>query len=132
MDTLFSDLSQCEPSSALSRRREKACWQMIDYETDTFKGCMLFAGEEEVLPRLRLKLGLRGWHAVYLGLYATGFTQYPARVKLSGDPCYREFIRDHRDGHQLEEAFFKYADLTDQDLLIEKRQHDAHALGEDQ
>ncbi len=100
---------------------------MIDYETDTFKGCMLFAGEEEVPPPLRLKLGLRGWHAVYLGLYATGSSQYPARVKLSKDRCFRELTRDDRDGHQLEEVLLKYADLTDQDLIIEKRRHDAHA-----
>ena len=127
MQTLFSDLSRCTPAAALADGWKKDCWRLIDYQTPTFTGRMIFAGEDACPPRLCLKLGLTGFHAVYLGLYASWYTQFQPRVKLTRDPCYREFQRDTQDGFQIEEAFWQYADLTDQDLFIEKRQHDPFA-----
>ena len=124
METMFCDLSKCEPASALTRRMKNGHWRMIDYETDEMRGTMLIAGEETWAPEVRLKLGLEGWHAIYLGLYGTGYTQFPSRVKLSGDACFRELVRDRPNAHSLEEAFFKNADLTGQDLVIAQRLHE--------
>src|SRR5438876_10275982 len=42
----LADLNRCEPQSALSRKRKKGCWQMLDYECSSVRGVML-AGNEE-------------------------------------------------------------------------------------
>jgi hypothetical protein len=56
-----------------------------------------------------------GWHAVYLGLAWHYYEQNMVRVKLTGDIAYQH--RSHKaTQEQIEEVFFKCADLTGKDL----------------
>ena len=121
---VFSDMSKCEPASAFDRQLKAGKWRLLDYEIAEFKGTMMYAGEESRAPQVRLKLGLTGLHALYVGVEAHSFASIPVRLKLSADPCYRVLERQERQGLALEEVFFKYADLTGQDLLIEQRPHE--------
>jgi len=121
---VFSDMSRCEPASALGRELKHGQWRLVDYQVEEFKGTMMFAGEETRAPQVRLKLGLEGLHALYLGIDASAFSTIRARVKLSADPCFQELERQECHPLALEEVYFKHADLTGQDLVIEQRPHE--------
>ena len=41
----ITDLSHCEPRSALSHKPQRHRWRLLDYETETLKGTMLTAGQ---------------------------------------------------------------------------------------
>ena len=110
----LSDLSTCTPSSAFSKESKKGYWRTIDYEAKEVSG-VLVSGSPEA-PDLTLAMGLKGWHAIYVGLW----NREQARIKLTDDPCFtrlRPQLAGSR-GVTIEEVFFKYADLSGQDLVI--------------
>ncbi len=110
----LSNLSQCTPNRALVQESKKEHWRTIEYTADEVSGVLVSASPGA--PDLTLAMGLKGWHAVYVGLWASE----TARVKLTSDPCFRRMEKRHSDarGQSIEEVFFKYADLTGQDLVI--------------
>ena len=80
---IFSDMSRCEPASVLGRVLKNHHWRLVDYQVEQFRGTMMFASEQTRAPQVRLRLGLEGLHALYLGLDANAFSSIRARVNLS-------------------------------------------------
>ena len=127
----LSDMSRCEPASALSDVNRKNHWTLIPYETDEVSGVMIGAGSQADAPEVTLPLGVSGWHAIHLGFwnphhdYDGGTT---VRLKLTGDPCFQvlsDFTYDGAaaapvlwDRAELRECFVRHVDLTGKDLII--------------
>lgn len=121
---MMTDMTRCTPADAFSNRRAHAKWKVFEYETSDFSGKCLSVGRESSAPDLTLKLGKRGWHAVYVGLSTITDLVRPAKnqleVKLSSDPAFTrltnrlELASPRRD--VLEEVFLGTADLTQNDL----------------
>jgi hypothetical protein len=44
------------------------CWDLIDYETDSFAGRLLHADRAAAAQDVHLQLGVKGWYAVYVWL----------------------------------------------------------------
>lgn len=122
----ITDMTRCAPADALSDRREHAKWKIFEYETAGFSGKCLSVGRESSAPDLTLELGLRGWHAVYLGLSTITDLVRPERnqleVRFTGDPAYTrlanrlDLASPRRD--VLEDVFLGVADLSENDLQI--------------
>src|SRR5258708_39322300 len=83
----LSDMSLCRPEAALSRKPRHHRWRLIDYETDSFRGVMLVAGQNTAAPEISYPLAQKGWHAIYFGLrsYAAGEDQTRLQARLKGD-----------------------------------------------
>ena len=131
----LSDMSRCQPGSALAGKLEKEHWMLIPYETDEVSGTMIVAQSFINAPDVTLPLGVSGWHAVYVGYWNPHFVYdygTTVNIKLSGDPCFYR-IKQYTDevcnsAKQsglppcvIQEVFFKNADLTGQDMIIGKR-----------
>ena len=128
----LSDLSRCEPNSALSKKVAKDRWHLLPYETDESKlksGTMMGAASFINAPEVRLTPNISGWHAIYVGYwnphhaYDGGMT---IKVKLSDDPCFtriKEAEPVYGQGIHattLQEAFFKIADLSGREIVFGK------------
>jgi hypothetical protein len=112
---VLADMGCCTPRSVLSSKAEAGRWKLIDYEAGGLVGRMAWAFWDAKTPPLTLPLGVRGWHAVFVGLADPGHLGCRALVRLTGDPAY---VPRSQSGGQIEEAFFKVADLTGQSLHI--------------
>ena len=120
-EILMTDMNQCQPSEALSRKAHRGCWQLVSYQTDEISGIMVLSRTETGAPEIKLPLNARGWHAIYLGFMGETWAGRPLlRVKLSGDPCFVR-LETEADIRHLEEGFWKAADLTGQDLMIARQ-----------
>jgi hypothetical protein len=84
----LTDMSQCLPASALSTRRRKHYWQLLEYEAEHLSGVMLSAGPETEAPQITVPLGLEGWHEIHLGLLWREASEYWLKVKRTDDPCF--------------------------------------------
>ena len=124
----ISDLSGCLPAAALSSTPRQNHWQTVSYEAEGLSGTMLLADSQCTAPALTLPLDLQGWHAIHLGVW-TDWTDSSIRVKLSDDPSFTPAITArptptdpewHSGFATLREAFWTCADLSGQDLHIEK------------
>ena len=127
----LSDMRRCTPATALSTVHKKKHWTLIPYEADEVSGVMIGAGSVADAPEVTLPLGVSGWHAIYLGFW-NPHHEYDGgtcvRLKLTGDPCFQalsDFNNDGApaapslwDGAELQECFFRHADLTGKDLVI--------------
>lgn len=112
---VITDMGLCDSSEALSPTAAKGRWKLLDYETSDLKGRMVWASEETKAPPLTLPLKTGGWHAVFLGLADPASLGCQALVRLTGDPAY---VPRSRTAGQIEEVFFKVADLTGQSLHV--------------
>ena len=135
----LSDMGRCTPAAALSSGHQKYHWQTVPYEAEGVSGTLLFAGPETEAPVVRLPVEASGWHAVFVGLWSN-WTDSLLKVKLTGDPAYVLMRREEEtetshdpvyagpsagrvNNFAVDERFWKYADLTGQD--IEFAQHNA-------
>jgi hypothetical protein len=91
-----SDMSQCQPAAALSRRFAKDRWRLIDYETEPgIKAVMVSIQPEHRGGELTLPLHAAGPHRIILGINYTKarYPEWPGYgqldVKLSGDAGFR-------------------------------------------
>ena len=119
-----TDMSRCVPPDALSDRRHHDKWKVFEYETAEFSGKCVSVGRESSAPDLTLKLGKRGWHAVYIGLSSITDLARPAKnsveAKFTSDPSFTrlnnrlDLASPRRD--VLEEVFLGTVDLTNNDL----------------
>ena len=143
----ISDMSLCTPASALSRdSRKTGCWTLVDYATeDGVEGVTMYATQENSPPPVRLSLDAEGWHKIFIGIHYTrtsGIVQKgiwgaggKIKVKLSGDTAYREVVFEEYTRHaigkyptktgfesaawaSIQEAYWKAADLTGQDIIF--------------
>ena len=143
----ITDLAVSRPARALSREAEKGRWRLVDYEAraepgKTLKGTMMMCGPETAPPAVSIPLGARGWHAIYVGLKAYLGIGEPntIKLKLKSDPCYvlasvetvtggvrGEDVGLAADGEaerarlrrrQIQDCFYKFADLTGEELEV--------------
>ncbi|MGD9562438.1 MAG: hypothetical protein AB7F88_09500 [Pyrinomonadaceae bacterium] len=120
---VISDMSKVSPSTALSTDvRRKFKWKVLEYETkDGLKGKCISSLPDTGAPDVTLQLNAKGWYAVYVGLGGMGRFAFgqesEARLKLANDAAFqhRRYTGARDD---IEEVFFKAADLTGQSLHI--------------
>lgn len=120
---VISDMSKVTPSSALSADiRRKRQWKVLEYETkDGLKGKCIASLPDTGAPDVTLPLNVKGWYAIYVGLGGMGRFAFgqesEARLKLTNDVTYqhRRYTGARDD---IDEVFFKAADLTGQNLHI--------------
>ncbi len=120
---MFSDMTKVVPKTALTEDvRRKRQWKVLDYETvDGLKGKSIACTPDTGAPAVTLPLNAKGWYAVYVGLGGVGRFAFgqgnEARMKLTGDVTYqhRGYAAAKDD---IEEVFFKAADLTGQNLQL--------------
>ncbi len=112
---MIGDLTQCTPSSALSPRVKKGRWKVIPYVLKGGqRGKMVCAGPETGAPPLRLRLGLVGWHAIFVGVFSTSHAPSQVWLKLDGDPAPTpRYNRANAHYGNVEDVFFKVADLAE-------------------
>jgi hypothetical protein len=132
--TIISDLSRCQPASAISRRECRNRWQILAYRTcdeEPKSGVMIGAPSFVTAPEVTMPIEVSGWHAVSIGFwiprhdYDGGTT---IKVKLDNDPFFTRISEpepvpgaEPRDCASLvKEAFFKTADLTGRRLVFAK------------
>ncbi len=129
-----TDMGACTPAAALSSEHRKYRWQTVPYEAEGVSGTMIYSGPETDTPPVTLPLGVSGWHAVFLGLYSNihvarlkarltgdrGFTSFEREASETGspDPVYSGPSAGRVDNYALDERFWKYADLTGQDVVF--------------
>jgi hypothetical protein len=130
-DTLIlSDMTQVTPKSALtSDVRRKRQWKVLDYETkDGLKGNSISCTPDTGAPAVTLPLNKKGWYAVYVGLGGMGRFAFgqesEARIKLTNDAAYQH-RRYSGARDDIDEVFFKVADLTGQNLHIAQMRMEA-------
>ena len=122
-----SDMSHCTPSTALSRQRRQAKWQLIPYEAEGISGTMIGAASFIDAPDVTLPLKATGWHAIYVGYWNPYFAYDGGTIvkfKLSGEAVFRRFREGAHCRSQAEtclhEVFLDYADLSGRNLVIGK------------
>lgn len=104
-------------------------WLKVSYETTDYKGNALVASERVYPGALTLKLNVQGWYKIYLTLAEVGGTT-GIEVSLSKEKK-KTFVRPSHLGWVdgtfswspfdfAEEVFYKAADLTGQNLIINK------------
>ena len=120
---ILSDMTKVEPKSALTFDvRRKRQWKVLDYETkDGLKGNSISCTPDTGAPAVRLPLNAKGWYAVYVGLGGMGRFAFgqesDARLKLTNDVTYQH-RRYSGARDDIDEVYFKTADLTGQNLEI--------------
>lgn len=125
-DIYITDLGQCKPVRVLSKTTRKGCWRLIPYEAEGISGVMVNANSLTGAPDITLRLGLSGWYAIYAGFWNAHYAYdgpLTLKLKLSGDACLTRITDPEPQltwpgSSELKEAFFKYAELTNQNLVI--------------
>ena len=118
---VLHDMSLVEPKASLSNVRKLRHWKVLDYETATMTGKCIASLPDTGAPAVTLPLNVKGWYAVYVGLGGNGrfgFGQENnVRLKLTRDTTYQH--RGYTGAKDdIEEVYFKTADLTGQSLQI--------------
>lgn len=117
---IISDLSVARPKNCISRKPGPHLWTLIPYQAEGLVGNMLCVSDDTEAPTVSIPLGVKGWHAIYVGIL-----EGTVLLKLSSDswnvarkhmvnPSFK--IWNHQ--NPIEEVFFKVADLTGQKLHI--------------
>jgi hypothetical protein len=122
----ISDLSACEPKSALSDMvLKRRCWKVIPYKLDSgLAGKMVWAPPEALAPEISITPGVEGWYAIFLGLFAATEVPTTALVRLDTDPApvprfnrRTDFDRQRSAYGNTEEVYFRTAKLTTKSRL---------------
>ncbi len=134
-ELLISDLSICQPASALSRQWQDGKWMLMDYETvddiagqmlcytyyPVFHSAMRRPKEQEFVnaPIITLPLAATGWHEICLGMHYASAARLEGpqiRVKLSGEEMYSTIGREQcqpKDGDFPEKSGFGIFDVAE-------------------
>ena len=123
---VISDMGRCLPADALVEKPKQHHWHLIPYEAEGLTGTILGASSMAQAPEVTLPLGVSGWHAVLVGLWNPHYAYdgaFTVKLKLTGDPCFQAISEPEPPLEwpgkvEFKEVFFKYADLTGQDLVI--------------
>lgn len=128
----LTDMSRCQPASALSSKPRRNHWRLLDYETAHFKGVMIVAGQNTQAPEVTLPLNRKGWHAIYLGIHphcvshifqnktSTADDESRLQVRLTSDSTFSLLTHkwDPEAATRIVDFFWKYADLTGEDIVL--------------
>ena len=121
---MLTDMSVCEPGSALTRGRKRHHWQLMDYQAEGMSGTLIGATFDTGAPAVTLALKAEGWHKVSIGFWSPPWGGDPDSrflLRLTGDPAFTGIAHNQPfewTRTDLKEAFWKCADLTGQDLII--------------
>ncbi|MBQ2941630.1 MAG: hypothetical protein IJD97_05270 [Clostridia bacterium] len=114
---------------ALARKNTEGKWTYRTYSTKLGEGIMVYAPQTVYPEPLKLKLNLSGMHRIYLGILNFNRDNY-GHIKLTDDKYYTGIKpsphgnpRNWSDTEFAEEVYWKCADLTNQDIIIEKEHH---------
>ena len=129
----LTDLSHCQPPTALAPQAKKGCWQLVPYETlvpHLTSGTMICAPSFIDAPDVTLPLGVTGWHSISIGFWNPHFVYdggTTVKVKLNDDPCFTRISEPEPAANlpamhatYIKEARFKAADLTGRTLQFGK------------
>jgi len=120
---VLSDMTKVTPKTALVEDvRKKRHWKVLEYETaDGLKGKSIASTPDTGAPNVTLPLNVKGWYAIYVGLGGMGRFAFgqesEVRVRLTNDVTYQH-RRYSGARDDIDEVFFKAADLTGQNLHI--------------
>lgn len=120
-DILINELDKAVDSKLLQKDpAETNLWKAIPYVSEEFAGVMLGGGGGPKQRPITVRLGANGTYRIFLGLYG-GYDARHMRVKLSNDPSSTTIPIEVTGNRSLviSEAFWKEADLTRQDLILE-------------
>lgn len=116
-----------ENKDALARKNTEGKWTYRTYSTKLGEGVLVFAPQRVNPKPLKFKLNLTGMHRIYVGLINLHGQNY-GHIKLTDDKYFTGIKpsppygnpRNWSEYEFCEEVFWKCADLTDQDIIIEK------------
>ncbi len=124
---VLTDLAQVlERDALVTGQREKGKWKVLPYEIGKVKGRALSVYSSTNPPPVKVRLGQRGWHAVYVGLSTVsgGITTAQASgimAKLGREPVYRRMKNNMRltsiRGDVAQEIFLSVANLDPEEFL---------------
>ncbi|MEX0643598.1 MAG: hypothetical protein WD468_12920 [Pirellulales bacterium] len=117
---LITDLSRCQPKSALSDMvLKRNRWKVIPYRLDNdVEGKMIWAPPEANSPEVSLAPKLEGWYAVFVGLFATLEAPTMAWIRLDDDPSPLQRYNKRADYGNTEEVFFRAVHLRKNSKLL--------------
>lgn len=134
----LTDFSGCEPKEAVSRNWQPNRWKLLDFTADGVAGTLLSAGQNTAVPDVSLRVGRRGWCAVYFGLMSK-YAESRLEVRLHKEDTF--CLLTHHDmlgaglerrdielgGHlyttrHFDELFWKCVDFHEEDEAIILRQ----------
>jgi hypothetical protein len=80
---------------------------------------MLVAGQNTAAPEVSYPLARKGWHSIYFGLRSYGGEdQTRLQVRLKTDPTFSLIVHHPGERNRIDEYFWRYADLTDQEIVL--------------
>ncbi|HXG24664.1 MAG TPA: hypothetical protein VNJ09_08935 [Chthonomonadales bacterium] len=114
----ITDMSRCNPSSALSITMKRGHWKTYPYELTTGqKGIMVWTSATAKAPALRIPLGVKGWYAIFVGLFS-GANGSVAWIKLNTDVAPLKRSNSNADYYgNFRDTLFKVAQLNGDETL---------------
>ena len=124
----LSSFENAQPASALTRELSVNQWELADYVTTHGAGTMLMCRGGAEPPTVTVQPNLTGWHRIHICLASSGYPSAGLTLKLTRDlgasfvwrsfpnpqyPCWCQM-------EQAEEYFWECADMTGQEVIIEK------------
>ena len=124
---LFLDLFEiAENKEVIAPENTEGKWTTYTYSTKLGKGRMLFAPQTVYPENVRLNINLSGMHRIYVGVINLHRDNY-GHIKLTDDLCFTGIKpsphgnpRNWSETEYAEEIYWKSADLTNQQIIIEK------------
>ncbi len=120
-DILINELDKAVDGELLQKSKAQTnLWKAIPYESEEFAGVMLGGGGGPKQQPITVRLGAKGKYRIFLGLYG-GYNAVQFKVKLSKDDKSTTLPIKVTGNRTLviSETFWKEADLTGQDLILE-------------
>lgn len=116
---VLTDMTKDEPATRFSDKPRKGHWMKLPYEmradTGGHKGTAIWCGYEADPPEVKLRLGVKGPHAIFVGI-PCGAGLW---LKLDGDRAPRWRANSANDYYvNSVDTFFKVADLNEESSLI--------------
>jgi hypothetical protein len=142
---VITDMTKCQPASALAPRLKKGHWRIIPYEMTTipirdpdgppfelgnnYAGNVVYAAPEAEAPELTLRLGVTGWHAIFVGLFGSDMAN-STLFKVDSDPAPVTRSTSNRDYYgNSTEVFLKAVELKPDSVLHIGQRSSGHASG---
>lgn len=115
------EMRRCLPTNAIADALLPGCWRAVDFQSEIGDGTMLFAGQTSQARPITYPLKRTGWHALWLGVHSW-YPNAAVGARLTKDSAVTRFEivpRSEPNGSPpsvwIEDMFWQYADLTDQD-----------------
>ncbi len=115
------DLNKGEPSDGLYPGAKARHWRMLEYDASGVSGVMLRADSETDAPDLTYRPGVKGWHAISIGVMPEMSERVEVLTRLTGDDTFSILTAsnvERDDRHSLQELFWKVDDLTGKDIVF--------------